>query len=52
MWPFEKDEGIGSHVKRIAVELMLTAVMLPGAITGTTDVRRKRNSDKIDFFIY
>ena len=41
MRPFEKDEGIGSHVKRIAVELTFTAVMLLGAITGTAVVRRE-----------
>jgi len=52
MRPFEKDQGIGSHVKRTAVELMFTAVMLLGAITGTTDLSIERKSYKIDLFIY
>lgn len=46
MRPFEKDEGIGIHLKRIAVELMLTAVMLLGAITETAVVRRERRLEK------
>ena len=49
MRPFEKDEGIGSHVKRIVVELMFTAVMLLGAITGTAVARRERKSEKNEF---
>ena len=52
MRPFEKAEGIGSHVKRIAVELMFTAVMLLGGITGTAVVRTERRFKKIDVFIY